>query len=390
MAGRASAEATVAAPTTTRGPAAAGRAVFACAVLGLALWRAVADYLVRDITVGGTSYRVGDWVINYAGGFVRRGLAGELLIAATPPGEPALWALFGFQAACYAVVLAFLLSFLHRTGWAWPAIALACGPAALPFIGWDVEAGWRKEIIGFAAIALLAWARTAGTRLRLALTVGAVLLFGLAIFSWEASVFAVPVLLHLLRRDGRWFGLRGWPSLAILGLALAGGLASVLARGSKRIAWDVCGAVTSHGLNPELCGGAIARLAQTPAEAIGQVAIRFPLYWGYVVLLPLALLPVATTPWLRRNWPVLVATAALVVPLYVLGEDWGRWAHLLVMAPALAIASGGLPAVASDWWKGGRTTAYVGLWGFPHWMFADATWPLLGFAWALLELFNPH
>lgn len=367
-----------------------GRAVFACAVLGLALWRAVTDYLVRDITVGGISYRVGDWVINYAGGFVRRGLFGQLLFAAAPPGQPTLWVLFGFQAACYAVALAFVVSFLHRSGWAWPAIALACGPAALPFIGWDVEGGWRKEIISFAAIVLLAWARAAGTRLRTALTVCAVLLFGLAMFSWEASVFAVPVMLHLLRRDGRWFGLRGWPSLSILGLALAGGTASVLARGSQSIVWGVCGSVISQGLNRELCGGAIARLAQTPAEAIGQVAVRFPLYWGYVLLLPLALLPVLTTPWLRRNWPVFAATAALIAPLYALGEDWGRWAHLLVMAPALAIMAGGWPAAASRWWKGGGTAAYVGLWGFPHWMFADATWPLLGFAWELLELFNPY
>jgi hypothetical protein len=371
-------------------PARIGRAAFACAVLGLALWRAVSDYLVRDITVGGTSYRVGDWAINYAGGFVRRGLFGQLLFATTPSGEAALWALFGFQATCYTVVLACLLAFLHRTGWAWPAVALVCGPAALPFIGWDVEGGWRKEIIGFAAIALLAWARAADKRLRVVLTVTAVLLFGLAMFSWEASVFAVPAMLHLLRRDGKWFGLRGWASVSILGLALAGGIASVLARGDQRVAWAVCGSVTSHGLNPELCGGAIARLAETPAEAIGQVAVRFPLYWGYVVLLPLALLPVLTTPWLRRNWPVFVATAALVAPLYVLGEDWGRWAHLLVMTPALAITAGGPAAVASGWWKGGRTAAYVSLWGFPHWMFADATWPLLGFAWALLELFNPY
>lgn len=383
-------DAAVEALPVTRGPAEVGRALFACAVLGLALWRAVSDYLATDITVGGTTYRVGDWVIDYAGGFVRRGLFGQLLFAATPSGEPTLWALFGFQVACYAVVLAYVLSFLHRTGWAWSAIALACGPAALPFVGWDTGGGWRKEIIGFAAIALLAWARGAAKRPRVALTLAAVLLFGLAMFSWEASVFAVPVMLHLLRRDGRWFGLRSRPSATIIGLALAGGIASVLARGSQRVVWAVCGSVISRGLNRELCDGAIGMLGQTPAEAVEQVAVRFPLYWGYVVLLPLALLPVLTTPWLRRNWPVFVATAATIAPLYVLGQDWGRWAHLLAMTPALAVMAAGPAAAASRGWKGGRTAVYVGLWGLPHWMFADATWPLLGFAWALLDLFNPY
>ena len=43
----------------------------------------VRNYLTEGDT--GT-YRVGDWLINYAGGFVRRGLFGEVLFAVSPPG----------------------------------------------------------------------------------------------------------------------------------------------------------------------------------------------------------------------------------------------------------------------------------------------------------------
>jgi hypothetical protein len=372
---------------TRCGPGTIGRALFAYSVLGLALARGIANYLVVDIATGGVTYRVGDWVINYAGGFVRRGLFGALLFALSPPGQPTLWALATFQSACHAVVLAYLASFLHRTGYAWSAIALGCGPAALPFMGWDILAGWRKEIIVLAAIALLGWARRSpDRRARLGLTASAVGLFALAVFSWEASVFAVPVLLFLLREpDGR-LNLRGWPSLTILGLGAAGGVASLIARGDPQAVSAICESVVARGLNRALCPGAVAMLGQPLDQAVHEVLVRFPLYQPYLWLLPLALLPVLTTPWLRHHWPWFVATALLVLPLYLVGQDYGRWAHVLVMAPALAVMAGEPADVASRWWRGGRTVAYVTLWGLPHWLPTDATWPLLGTLAALLDL----
>ena len=366
-----------------------GRAAVAYAVLGLAFWRAISDHLARDIMTGGATYRVGDWLINYAGGFVRRGLFGEALFA-TPAGTPVLFVLAGFQLACYAVVVAYAVGFLHRTGYAWSAVALACGPAALPFIGWDVEGGWRKEIIGFAALALLGWARrSTGDRLRRVLVIAAIGVFGLAVFSWEASVFAVPGMLFLLRRpDGRP-ELRGWPSLSVLGLGAAGGLASLAAPGSVAAATAVCHRVVARGLNPELCDGAIAKLGHPLGEAVAAVAIRFPLYWWFLALLPLALLPVLTSPWLRRHWPWFAATVITVAPLYAIAEDYGRWAHLLVMASALLIMAGDLRDVASRWWTG-WTIVYLTCWGLPHWLFPDDRWPLYSFWGALLEtVFNP-
>ena len=365
--------------------------MLAYVVLGLAFWRAITDYFARDIGIGGATYRVGDWLINYAGGFVRRGLFGELLFAASPPGPPTLLALAGFQLSCYAVVAVYVIGFLHRTGFAWPAIALACSPAALPFIGWDVEGGWRKEIIGFAAIAILGWARRSSSeRLRQILTAGGVVVFGLAMFSWEASIFAVPVMLLLLGRPEGRPDPRSWASWSILGLGLAGGVASLVFRGDAAVAKAICRTVVAQGLNPDLCGGAIDRIGHPLADALEAVAVRFPLYWWFLILLPLALLPVLTSPWLRRHWPWFLATAATVVPLYVIAEDYGRWAHLLLMAPALAIMAGDLREVTSRFWNGWTAIAYITLWGLPHWLFPHDSWPLYSFWGSLLQTaFNP-
>jgi hypothetical protein len=51
-------------------------------------------------------WTAGDWLINYSGGFVRRGLPGELfLLAARALQVPAAFFVFVFELACLGVVL---------------------------------------------------------------------------------------------------------------------------------------------------------------------------------------------------------------------------------------------------------------------------------------------
>lgn len=366
-----------------------GRAFVGYCVLGLALYRALNSYLT-EVSRGGYTYRTSEWLISYAGGFVRRGLFGDLLFGLAPAGAPTIWALAAVQFCCYAVVLAYLLSYLQRARYSWSALTLALGPAALPFIGWDVGGGFRKEILVFVAVILLAWARAAARQaVRVGLQALAVVVFGIAMFSWEASVVGVPIMLYLLRDDAGRPTLRlprGWPSLAIVSLAAVGGTASVLSRGTPEISGAICNQVIQHGLTPELCHQAIEALSWSTDYVLQEQAARFPLYWGYLILLPLALLPIAVSPWLRRHWPWFVATVIAVAPLYVIGQDYGRWAHLLVMLPALAIMAE--PPAAAEWprWRGGWAFAYLTLWALPHWLRADDAWPWLGFFVGILNL----
>ncbi len=366
-----------------------GRAFVGYCVLGLALYQALNSYLT-EVFRGGYTYRTSEWLISYAGGFVRRGLFGELLFGLAPAGRPTIVALAAIQFSCYAVVLAYLLSYLQRARYSWSALTLALGPAALPFIGWDVGGGFRKEILVFVAVILLAWARGAARRaVRVSLQALAVLVFGLAMFSWEASVVGVPIMLYLLRDDDGRPALRlprGWASLAIVSLAVAGAAASVLSRGTPETSGAICNQVIEHGLTPELCHQAIEALSWSTDYVLQEQAARFPLYWSYFVLLPLTVLPVVVSPWLRRHWQWFAATVLAVVPLYLIGQDYGRWAHLLVMLPALAIMAGA-PADA-EWprWRAGWAFAYLTLWGLPHWLRADDAWPWLGFFVAILDL----
>ena len=59
---------------------------------------------VLDVTHE-SAWSLGDWFINYSGGFVRRGLAGEVaLLAGRAAHVPPAWIVLGMQLGCYAAM----------------------------------------------------------------------------------------------------------------------------------------------------------------------------------------------------------------------------------------------------------------------------------------------
>ncbi len=62
----------------------------------------------NEIYSGGDPWKSGDWLINYQGGFVRRGALGELLLKLSDLTKfDLLWLLFAFQVLVYVLVLFF-------------------------------------------------------------------------------------------------------------------------------------------------------------------------------------------------------------------------------------------------------------------------------------------
>lgn len=372
----------------TVGVRAFGRAGFAWAILALALWRAVSAYHEVVAEVSGL-FQSADWLINYAGGFVRRGLFGQLWLILTPKGPDALWALFWFQVGCYAVILLFVLAYLQRCRYSWSSIALMCGPAALPFIGWDVIGGFRKEILIFVVLALLAWVNLAvrlPNWLRGTLIGVALLLWGLAAFSWEPTVLVVPAVGYLLLagEPGRdqlrlWRRISAGLFVVVGAAALAAAMLVPVAGGA---AGQICRAIGGHGVRSSIfCRGAINSLGWSSQEGFDLVWTSLPMQVGYLPLLILAVLPIAVSPWLRRNWGWALASLAGVAVLFVVGVDYGRWAHILVLSLAICISTGGAEAVESKLWNPISVVLFVSTWGLRHYQPPEAApgdWPFLG------------
>ena len=366
------------------------RAVFAYGVLAWALFRTFRDYSF-SIGDGGEPWLAGDWFINYGGGFVRRGLFGELFLAVAPGGAAGLWLLFFIQMALYGLVLLWLGQVLHRTRYSWSAVAVACAPAGLAFIGWDLDGGFRKELIAFAVLVLLGWARSRrrGPVGAVALTVLALVLFFLAVFSWEASALLLPAVWYLLLgRGAPHAGLEVFRRSAAAVFTVVGGVGAVvstLVHGDLGTAAAVCETVRAHGfLGPDLCGsegtggGGIEAIGWTSERAVNDVLVSFPLYVGYLPFVVLALVPVLVSRWFRSNWMWGVLVIVAVLPLFAVVTDYGRWVHIIVIALTICMTADDPDGVHSSLWNPVVTVIFVSLWGLPHHLAPDSGWPWLG------------
>jgi hypothetical protein len=118
----------------------------------------VAHYF-NEMRAGGEPWKSGDWLINYQGGFVRRGALGELLLKLGDLAKfDLLWLLFVLQVAVYSLVLYLTCRIYVAVDRCkeWALVLLS--PAFLMFAFYDYLGGFRKEIIAFAAFAILAMA----------------------------------------------------------------------------------------------------------------------------------------------------------------------------------------------------------------------------------------
>jgi hypothetical protein len=324
---------------------------------------------------GGVPHKTADWLINYGGGFVRRGLFGSLLLGLHLPATWTLWLLYLIQTACYAILVAYLVWFLHRERYSWWAIALTCSPAAIPFIAYDPDLGYRKEILVFVSLVLLAWVvRAANPRRWQVYTVGAlaVLLYGVAVFSWEGSAFVLPMVVYLIWRLRQKLAPRSRLPIFLLAAASAlavGGLAaSFVAHGDAQTVVAIKSALRARGLSYWPAGmSAIDALGRSGDRQIDILARQFPLYVVYFPMMLMALLPIVFSDWWRANRLWGFAFIAGVLPLFFLATDYGRWISMLALGCAVCISTQDSGPTATRW-RALTTLPMILLWCMPGWM----------------------
>ncbi len=308
------------------------------------------------------SWIVGEWLIDYAGAFVRRGLLGQVIVgvAGATHSSPVTLALL-LQLLLYTGFYGCVALLAHSvrrppSGWGLPLAALFFSPATLSFIPLNPPSSVRKEVLLLLTLAVLLLALREGLRRPLLL---AILLTGAAavcVLSHEGLVFYLPYLFAPVflaasseqtriadgaSQDGVAWPLRraAWICLPAVIAAVLSAVAAASHPGSPAVASAICHSLgaTMEGEGHGLCGGAIAYLAHDRAYARADVlraarAYHYGLRYGVAGLLALA--PVA---WLfarlarqsRRDLVLLLAvtaTAALgSVVLFVYARDWGRW-----------------------------------------------------------------
>ncbi len=295
-----------------------------------------------------SDWAMGDWLINYSGGFVRRGLTGELALLLRAAHMPLLWTILLLQWTMYGIVLLGVWRLISDVRWNWWRFALFFSPATLAFVLLDPPFAFRKDILFFALLALTLRLGTRTDREKTHssswLLPSSLLTAGCAvcILSHEGLIVFFPYLFGALylvssnvRRSVQIFALPALVSVALF---------AVVSRfpGDAQVADTVCRSIGGTRTSPPsgICGGAIDYLAHNAAYAHQEV-LRSMLaghYWRHVpwlFVLPLVPVIMGLTQLWRRDRAasqVLMAIAALAwlmsISVFYYGTDWTRWIYI--------------------------------------------------------------
>lgn len=336
------------------------------------LWLAV--YYWGVIRLGGDAWQTGDWLINYTSGLIRRGAAGEIVSSVLGDGQ-ALLGIFTLQMTllfCFSLVSLILFWLSPRTP-VWFALTLSPAFALFPFLSF--EGGLRKELIALAAAGIAALA------LRLswhwAVWIPILLLYGLGAFSHEIVPLTLPYFLFIL-----WMGVRSsiWSRNAatLVGatlalLSVAGIAVAVIASGTADQIEGMCESWESSGLwsdaarAQDFCAGAVSALDDGVVRAIRQTAGMFPSYLSLVLPVALSVVPFLLLRCPRPIRLLAVLQLLALLPLFVLGIDYGRWVFVLVALVSFACL-GTVRILRFDEYSLAPWLAivYVSIWSLPY------------------------
>ena len=236
---------------------------------------------------------IGDWLINYQGGFVRRGLGGSLLLLVSdllkiPPNLTV--AFFQILLYCsYFVILFLLIRKKSLNTW---FLILLLSPATLLFPVYDIHAVGRKEIILFFLFALFVYClKRYGT-----LPNRTVLLFSAAIavftFFHELIFFFIPYFMVAAFIES---SIHTQPyRLSKYSCLLAGSMAAMvpLYLFGKVINGELlCQGLLSRGLGPDICGGILAWPNSFWIKDVYAFAMECNYFSKYSVALLLGVVP---------------------------------------------------------------------------------------------------
>jgi hypothetical protein len=285
---------------------------------------------------------VGDWLVHYQHGFVRRGLPGTIFVLAARASHvnPALL-VWWFQVL---VSTAFFLLFLgairnkYLPLWFW---TLLLSPATFLFSVYEGSAvTGRKELLYFLVLAAFVVGLQRGAFARK----WALLCVGLAAFgstlSHELFFFYTPyfvgaAVLDRHKRPG------GFTAAALV--CASSLLAIVLLLFSSPInANPMCTTLLGLGMSRDVCRGVIgwpeSDLTHTFFATLRYASDQH-YYWVYPASVCLFVSPFVVyrlsgaAPSMNRSLVLVVCVALLSsVPLFVLAVDWGRWVNIHCMS----------------------------------------------------------
>ena len=287
---------------------------------------------------------IGDWLINYQAGFIRRGFIGELIyqIAHFSSINPGLIVIF-IQILFYGLFFLFSFLLLNKQKSLFPYLLLIFSPFLFTFQINGIAGGYRKEIIFFAILSFIIWYAIKGGKSNFEKYFYFVLLFfPLVILTHEMLALFLPYLLVV------YFSVFNITIIRVIKLSLLVGLSivtSIIIFENKQLPEERTKIIYQslinenyefkHGLDDR---GAIYQLSEKSSYWRHRVkkAIKHNSYlykYNFVLILSL----VAFLPVLNKLYPLLLNKFSLFIffvpilctlPLFMFVLDWGRLIYI--------------------------------------------------------------
>jgi hypothetical protein len=291
---------------------------------------------------------ISDWLINYRGGFVRRGLPGQIAYSLSHLLHiSTVSCVVFFYLSLYGIFLAATRRLaLHSSRSLW-LLALIFSPATFAFQILHAQGGFRKEIIYLVALTSLAvWLREmqpTSVAVSISLTIAVLV----CVLSHESLLFYSPYFVAVLL-------LSGLPINVVARVCIAPAIAAMVAavwcsmhHGNAAVASQICSSLGYKLLSPashDICGsGAIPYLGNTSSMARAETLLAatqnhylaiFP-WFALAALIPaimesIALVRAGGQRDVLTLWSCVAVSFCASIVLFLYAQDWGRWIYIHV------------------------------------------------------------
>ena len=290
---------------------------------------------LQDLQLGGNEWKQGDWLINNAETFIRRGIFGSVIlsIALAFSVDPVL-VVVSLQAFLVCLVILLLSLSVRKFRYDSSLWLLILSPGFfISLWAMDPQGGLRKELVVFLAFALLLFAITRSGSAKFLVYLSAAVLC-IAFMGHEGNVFFLPFFWFcyvMMLRAGR---LGSGDILALCGVSGAAALMAVALAflfGNVADYRLVCQPLLDAGSRVGICDGAIKALEIGLSDfveatfwmALSPRMLAFLLMYG---LTAISILIIGAHFFERKRvLRFYVVSALIFLPLYIVAVDWGRW-----------------------------------------------------------------
>jgi hypothetical protein len=286
----------------------------------------------------GNGWITGDWLINYSGGFVRRGLLGEIflklgsVVNKQPQDLVVMLKFFLYAIFCVSFFLLVL-----KKGFGVVELILFLAPWSIIFNLNDVAGSGRKDILLISIFTFYTYLYSlkeyGETRIYkrwnfwfLMVALPFLTLTHEGLFFFYQYFFLLPLLSKKSNKKDFYAVAIPYLTSAFILIMLA-----LFYKGDQIIADKICQSLVATGIDKSICGGAISSLGGFDYNIhIGYLKIYLPI--AILTFVPLLCYGLSSIKMNSHSFQIRFFTLIIpTIPMYFLAADWGRWIHITGM-----------------------------------------------------------